>query len=151
MKTTIKLLVLTAGFLTLLSPAQAHHSIAAIFNQGQQMTITGEVVEFEFVNPHANLRLKVIDENGNAEVWDIEMDGRLNLTNGNFTPKTFIPGETLTVLGFPPHVKSPNLFFLSATRPDGTKVLPPREQIRNALEEERRLRREQQALSQTSR
>lgn len=144
MKTLPKVLLVISGIAVFLQPAFGHHSIAAVFNQKEEATISGIVSEFHFVNPHANLRIKVTDENGVEEEWDIEMDGRLNLTNGNITAASFTPGERLEVTGFPSHIKSPILFFLSATREDGTEVLPPRQERRKSLEEERRLRRLQQ-------
>lgn len=141
MEKPLTLIVSIACFLACMQTAQAHHSIAAQFNQQKTLSVQGQVVAFEFVNPHANLRLKAIDDQGNEEVWEIEMDGRLNLTNGNISVDTFTPGEWLTVTGFAPHIQSPHLFFLSAIREDGSVVLPPRGERRNSLEEERRQRR----------
>ena len=149
MKNLMKLLAVISGLAIFLNPVYGHHSIAAVFNQQQLSTISGEVEEFLFVNPHANLRLKVTNDQGVEEIWDIEMDGRLNLTNGNITPATFTHGEHLSVTGFPAHVESTNLFFVSAVREDGTEILPPRVERRNSLEEERRLRRLARENNQT--
>ena len=140
MKKLYTFMLALAGVAAFQTPVLAHHSIAAVFDQQARDSITGTVVAFEFVNPHARLLLEVTDEQGRTETWDIEMAGRLNLSHGNFTEGTFTPGERLTVTGFPPHVKSPNLFFQSAMREDGTEVLPPGQERRGTLEEVRRQR-----------
>jgi ribulose-5-phosphate 4-epimerase/fuculose-1-phosphate aldolase len=45
----------------------AHHSPAAIFVLNERISITGTVVEYRFVNPHALIVLDVAQQDGSVE------------------------------------------------------------------------------------
>ncbi len=53
-------------------PSRAHHSFAAEFSYDESGTITGEVVEVLFVNPHARYFIAIKDESGNEILWDAQ-------------------------------------------------------------------------------
>ena len=52
----------------------AHHSIAAVYDSSQQVTIEGVVTRVEFVNPHPLVTIDVQGGSGTAPQWLLEMD-----------------------------------------------------------------------------
>ena len=61
--------LVTLTVLMMTPSAQAHHSSAAFYVTSASITITGTVTEFRFINPHARVYLKVVDEKGESVVW----------------------------------------------------------------------------------
>ena len=62
----------TLGAVTL----AAHHSISAVYDSRKQVTVTGTVREFQFVNPHPWIGLDVPGDGGSVERWRLELDNR---------------------------------------------------------------------------
>ena len=54
------------------APSHAHHSFAAEFSYEDSGTITGEVVEVLFVNPHARYFIAIKDAAGQEKLWDAQ-------------------------------------------------------------------------------
>ncbi len=81
-------------------PAFGHHSMAQ-FDQTQTQNLTGTVTEFEWVNPHSWLHLRVMGENGNPENWAITGGSPRNLTYIGWTVDTVRAGDQIEV-GFHP-------------------------------------------------
>src|SRR5262245_64293515 len=52
--------------------ANAHHSIAGVYDGGKKVTIEGVVTEFRFVNPHPFVMVEVKQE-GRTDEWKLEM------------------------------------------------------------------------------
>ena len=50
--------------------AEAHHSIAGMYDEGHPVTLDGSVLEFHFVNPHPFVLLKANDQNHPVEMQD---------------------------------------------------------------------------------
>ena len=48
--------------------SSAHHAVAAPFTD-EEIQIEGVVTEFNFVNPHVNIVLDVMDEDGPGTLW----------------------------------------------------------------------------------
>ena len=60
-----------AGASLLALPAAAHHSAAA-YDRTNFITITGEVTEYHWVNPHTWVYLRVTAEDGSTQEWALE-------------------------------------------------------------------------------
>jgi hypothetical protein len=120
--------------------ASAHHAFAPVYDASKTVTVAGVVTTFRLVNPHAHMSVEVEDDTGAARRWDVEFDGRLNLTNGGWNDDTIKVGERITVTGNPTHTGSPRMFFMSLQRADGSTLLRPAFERLNALEQERRRR-----------
>lgn len=76
----------------------AHHSIAAVYDDGQRVTIDGRVLEFRFVNPHPFIVLGV-ERDGQAESWKLELDNRGELADAGVRNDTLKAGDRLIVNG----------------------------------------------------
>jgi hypothetical protein len=94
MHRTARLLLAAAAFLA--GSALAHHS-PVMFDQKQQVTLTGTVREFQWTNPHAYIQLLVKNAQGEEEEWSLEMGASLYLYNLGWRPSSVKPGDTLTV------------------------------------------------------
>jgi hypothetical protein len=135
--------VALAALLSLPPAAFAHHSFAAVFDGRRTVDVEGVVREFRLVNPHAEMTLEVTNAEGGKELRTVEFDGRLNLTNGGWTPDIIKAGEHVTVHGNPAHHDGDRIWFLSLTRADGTQLMRPSTEKLNAIDELRRQRAQQ--------
>jgi hypothetical protein len=91
--------------------AEAHHSIAGMYDEGHPITITGLVSEFHFVNPHPFVLLQARDDRGRDQVWKLELDNRGELVDVGMSATTLKPGDRLTVTGGPAW-KQPNAMYV---------------------------------------
>lgn len=126
----------------------AHHSFAAVFDGSRTMDVEGVVKEFRLVNPHAMMTLEVTDQDGQTALKMVEFDGRLNLTVGGWTEDTIRVGEHVVVHGNPARSDGDRLWFLKLTHEDGTELVRPVLARFNAIDEQRRQRRERQREEQ---
>lgn len=122
--------------------AMAHHSFSPVYDGNSTVTVTGVVTEFHLVNPHASMTLDVTDNSGQVTQWNVEFDGRLNLTNHGWNDATIKVGERLIVTGNPTHTGSPQMFFTKLERSDGSTEVRGGNTIQT-IEDERQRRREQ--------
>jgi hypothetical protein len=118
----------------------AHHAFSPVYDAKRSATVSGVVVEFRFVNPHAMLTLDVKDDAGKLARWTVEFAGQLNLAEIGWTRDSLKPGEQITVTGNPTHVVSHQMAFVRIVKTDGTVLLPAAAQRTDILEEERRER-----------
>src|SRR5215469_698422 len=99
----LKLAAVVAAFALLATiPLFAHHSFSAEYDQSKTLTLTGKMVNFEWVNPHSWIHVEVTNPDGTKTVWK---------------------GETVTLRGIPAKDGSHHLFAQGVTRADGKTVL----------------------------
>ncbi len=110
------------GFLS--SGANAHHSFAAEFDYDATGSITGEVIEVLFVNPHARYFLAVIDADGNEVIWDAQTRSTSALTRVGWTKDTIQLGETVTLEGNLGRDNTRKLWIREVTKADGSVIHP---------------------------
>ena len=77
----------------------AHHSFAAEFSYDLSGTITGEVVEVLFVNPHARYFVAVKDEAGKEILWDAQTRSPNALLGAGWNKDVIRVGEQITIEG----------------------------------------------------
>jgi hypothetical protein len=87
----------------------AHHSIAGVYDSGQQVTLEAIVTEFRFVNPHPFLIAEVRQAGGTQE-WKLEMDNRSELVDVGMNDKTLKRGDRIIVTGSP--IRPPQMHAL---------------------------------------
>jgi len=98
--------------------AMAHHS-AAMFDHTKTVTIHGTVKEFQFTNPHSWLMVMVPGPDGKAVEWGFEAEGPSSLLHVGILPKSFQPGDKVTVTGNPMRDGRPAGALISAVMADG--------------------------------
>ena len=81
------------------TPVHAHHSFAAEFSYDESGTITGEVVEALFVNPHARYFISIKDDAGKEVLWDAQTRSPSALLNVGWNKDTIRVGDRVTIEG----------------------------------------------------
>ena len=81
------------------APVAAHHSISGVYDSAKQVTLTGSVREFAFVNPHPWIGLDVPGDDGRAERWRLELDNRWELVDVGMKADTFRAGDMVVARG----------------------------------------------------
>lgn len=93
--------IITAGVVLSGAAAQAHHSVAATYNEDQTVTIEGELVQFLFRNPHSFIHVQVTEKNGEKVRYSVEWGGAGQLGGQGVTRQTFRPGDRVIITGSP--------------------------------------------------
>jgi hypothetical protein len=102
--------------------AFAHHSFA-MFDQTKTVTLKGTVKEFEWVNPHAWIRLLVVDQKTNKQVeYAFEMGSVIRSTKDGWKHDTIRPGDVISVTMAPLKDGSRGGMYLAAELPNGKKM-----------------------------
>ena len=78
-----------------LAPALAHHS-RAIFSD-DVISFQGEIVRFDWANPHSYIYVKAQDATGATVQWEIETQSTPGLARRGWTQDSLKPGELVTV------------------------------------------------------
>ena len=86
------------AFLMTCGQVSAHHG-SANYDMSKSVSVTGTVVNFEFINPHSAIHLEAKDDKGNAEQWLIEADSPNNLARAGWNRESIKPGEQVTIVG----------------------------------------------------
>jgi hypothetical protein len=110
-----------AGALALLplsAPALAHHSFA-MFDQAKSVTLKGNVVEFQWTNPHAWIEIDVPAEQGGKERWGVELNSPNNLSRQGWRRSTLKPGDAVTITINPLRNGKKGGLFNTVQLPDG--------------------------------
>jgi len=111
-----------AAVVLITSAADAHHSITAVYDSRRQVTVTGSVREFQFVNPHPWIGLDVTGEGGRVQTWRLELDNRFELVDVGMRADTFKPGDVVVATGSAGRDGARSLYVRQLDRPaDGLR------------------------------
>jgi uncharacterized protein DUF6152 len=87
---------LAAMLLAVCAPTQAHHGNAA-YDDKHPITITGNVTEFVWSNPHCQIYLDVKDAKGTVVSWSVESQSPGILRRNSWTRDSIKPGDHIAV------------------------------------------------------
>jgi hypothetical protein len=76
----------------------AHHSPSQ-YDTSKTTTVIGTVTEFQWMNPHAEIKMTVKDDGGNSEEWSIECPPPNLLHRAGWTKDSIKAGDQITVSG----------------------------------------------------
>jgi hypothetical protein len=104
--------------------ALAHHGAAVVYDLSQHLTMSGQVTEFQFVNPHVLIFFEVQNDDGTSTVWSagLTSPNRLARSDG-WSRDTFKPGDTVTITGSPARSGAPSLWVDAVLDGDGNSML----------------------------
>jgi len=108
-------------------PLLAHHSFSAEYDSSKVLTLTGKIVNFEWVNPHSWIHVEVTNPDGSKAIWKGETPP-VNVLYRNGWTKPMVEemvtkGEVVTLRGVAAKDGSNHVFAQGVTRADGKTVL----------------------------
>ena len=79
----------------------AHHANSA-YDRTKEISVTGTVTKWQFINPHSGIWLDVESSTGNTLEWSGEFQGTLDLyRHFRWNKNTFKTGDVVTLIGYP--------------------------------------------------
>jgi hypothetical protein len=105
---------LAAAALAASAGAEAHHSIAAVYDGTRRQRLEAVVTEFQFVNPHPFV---IVTVEPGGESWRLEMDNRFELAQIGMTGETLKPGDRVVVSGSLGRTDPRTLYIRQLDRP----------------------------------
>jgi hypothetical protein len=113
--------MVTLGLFAVSAPALAHHGTAN-YDTEKSVSVTGNVTDFQFVNPHVLIYMQAKDASGKTVNWQGELTSPNRLSRTGWKRDTIKPGETITITGFPAKSGSPEIWIQKVSLADGTKL-----------------------------
>src|SRR5688572_723966 len=110
------MLVIALAVALMSTIAQAHHSIAGVYDGSRPVTVEGVVSQFHFVSPHPFVTIDVTGTDG-PRSWRLEMDNRWELEREGMRADTLRPGDRLVVTGSPARTQPHALYVRQLDRP----------------------------------
>jgi len=104
------------------SSAEAHHSFS-VFDMQTNKELEGDVVEFQWTNPHSFLWINVTNADGSKTRWGLEGMSPNFLGRRGWSKNTFEPGDHVKVVIWPLKSGEPGGTLQRATLPDGSEVV----------------------------
>lgn len=93
--------VLSVLGLVAIARVSAHHSFAATYFEDQTTKIEGDLVQFQFRNPHSYVHMEAKDDGGVVQRWTIEWGSGMQLSTQGLTATTLRVGDHVVVTGAP--------------------------------------------------
>jgi hypothetical protein len=118
---TVTLIFLVAG------PAAAHHG-AGVYDRSLSVSVTGEVTQFHFVNPHVLIYIDVEDNDGSHTEWSGELTSpnrlaRMGIGTVRWHKDLLEPGDVITLTGNPARNGAPALLLNRVENAAGEPLL----------------------------
>ena len=95
-----------------------------MFDKDKEVTLVGEVKEFQWTNPHVWLQLVTQDEASQSVEWSIEMASVNILAREGWKKTSFKPGDKVTVVVHPLRDGSHGGAMIRATTAAGITIPP---------------------------
>lgn len=94
----------------------AHHAFSAYYHEDQLVTVEGDIVAFDYRNPHAWVYLMVRDERGRLQKFGAEWGGTRRLEQRGVTATTLRPGDRVRIKGSPGRNPEDRILHLKGIR-----------------------------------
>ncbi|MGC1460488.1 MAG: DUF6152 family protein [Steroidobacteraceae bacterium] len=125
MKARLSFLSIISALLAIgASSVFAHHSFA-MFDDGKELVITGEVTEFQWTNPHTWIEMDVPDASGTTKHWSIEGGSVLGLSRQGWKRTTIQRGDKISVVIHPLKSGEPGGSLMGVVTADGRALGEP--------------------------
>lgn len=107
---------------------QAHHSFAAEFSYEESGTISGEVVEVLYVNPHARYFIAIDNDGGEEILWDAQTRSPNALAAAGWSKDSVRVGERVTIEGNLGRDKARKIWIRELRKASGEVIRPTGEE-----------------------
>jgi Family of unknown function (DUF6152) len=117
-------LAVAVGIALAAAPMLAHHS-RAMFDMGKNITYRGVVEEYRWQNPHSHIVVRVgagAADRSTVGTWTVEASALNIMTSRGWTPRTYKPGDPITVVAHPNMDGSNLVLLFYAIKADGTRL-----------------------------
>jgi hypothetical protein len=112
-----------AGVVILTVPVLGHHSFSAYYLEEDTIEIEGEVVEFQYRNPHSFVNVTGQEAFGKPKTYTAEWASISRLERDGITKETLRVGDSVRIWAAPPRDPNDNRIHLKRIerRSDGWK------------------------------
>jgi hypothetical protein len=93
-------MLLVAGALCTVRPAQAHHAFAAEYDVTKPLNLNGIITKVDWENPHGWIHMDVKEPGGTVKHWTIETAAPSQLSRYGLKKADFVEGMTAVVKGY---------------------------------------------------
>ena len=108
--------------MTLCAPVVAHHSPASLYLLDRTIAIEGVVTDYQFVNPHARIFLRVDGGDGSVVEWMAEGGTPNILIRQGWSGDEVQPGDRVRIEGNPARDGSNLIHWVTILLPDGREL-----------------------------
>jgi len=99
------------GLLFLSLPSFSHHGSNIVYDLNQTITISGNVTDFQFVNPHTLIFFDVTADDGTVVGWLGGLPSSIGLgRNEGWNRDTIKPGDEISITGAPARGDAPSVW-----------------------------------------
>jgi hypothetical protein len=127
MKKTVFAILLAVSVISISSPAWAHHSFQAEYDQTKPLTLVGKVTKVLQENPHGWIYLDAKNAQGKVVNWALETPGPNVVQQNGFSREIYqtlvVTGEEVTVTAYAARDGSKHAWAGGLTRADGKTVI----------------------------
>ena len=104
-------------------PLLAHHSFEAEFDRSKQVTLTGTITKFEWMNPHIWVYMDVKGTDGKITKWQFEGGAPNMLKRNGWSRNSLKEGDVATINGSLAKDGTNTVNATSVVLANGTRVL----------------------------
>jgi hypothetical protein len=115
--------VVALGFVITSPPVEAHHNSAPFYDDTKSVEVIGEVISFNFRNPHSFIFIRGENETGEMVDWEVELGAAVSMSRNGWTRETITAGDPIRVVGQPSRAQGTHgVCCAEITMPDGSPI-----------------------------